>query len=112
MFLGREFGKPREHSEQTQVDIDNEVHRILIEAEQKATRLVQDNIEILHRLAKALLERETLDAESIDLIMQGQDLPPTNPPSGGGDDGESRDTSTASDNEGTTGETTSERDAA
>jgi cell division protease FtsH len=115
MFLGREFGKPREHSEQTQVDIDNEVHRILLEAEQKATRLVRDNLDTLHRLAKALLERETLDAESIELIMQGQDLPPTNPPGGGGDEGESgskldADSPDSSTSEGT--DSNSERDAA
>lgn len=76
MFLGREFGKQREHSEQAQVDIDNEVARILSEAQERARVIVHNNSETLHRLAKALLVRETLDADEIERIIQGQDVPP------------------------------------
>ena len=77
MFLGREMGKSKEHSEQTQVDIDHEVRRILKEAQERAKTIIVENEGILDKLAKALLEKETLDAEEIDLIIKGKSLPPS-----------------------------------
>jgi cell division protease FtsH len=76
VFLGRDFGKAREHSESTQVQIDQEVQRIVAEAQSKAESLIRDNIEILHNMAKALIEYETLDARDIDLIMSGKEITP------------------------------------
>ena len=76
VFLGREIGRPREHSEQTQVEIDAEVKRILEQQHNIAAGLLQQNLETLHRLAKAVLEKETLTAEEIDKIVAGMDIVP------------------------------------
>jgi len=74
VFLGREIGKPREHSEQTQVEIDAEVKAIVEAQRQRAKSLLQENLETLHRLARALLDKETLNAEQIDAIIRGENL--------------------------------------
>lgn len=76
VFLGREIGKPREHSESTQVEIDAEVKRIILERQNVAREILSENIEILHRLAAEVIERETLTAEDIDMIIAGEELPP------------------------------------
>lgn len=76
VFLGRDFGKPREHSEAIQEQIDEEVRKILDEAMAVARRIISGNLDALHRMAKAVIERETLDAEEIEKIMKGQALPP------------------------------------
>lgn len=74
VFLGREIGKPREHSEHTQVNIDAEVKRILEEQCAVAHKLLEENLETLHNLAKAVLEKETLNSEEIDRIIRGEEL--------------------------------------
>lgn len=76
LFLGREMSKPREHSESTQVLIDQEVRLILDNAYHQARKILSDNIEALRRVALAVLERETLDGEEIDLLIAGNTLPP------------------------------------
>jgi cell division protease FtsH len=43
---------------------------------QRAEKILKDNIDTMHKLAEVLLEREILDAEEIDLVMQGKKLPP------------------------------------
>lgn len=86
VFLGRDFGKPREHSEQTQIDIDQEVKEILDRQYHIAKKIVTDNIQILHKLAEGLLEKETLDADEIDRIVRGEEL--KGGPGGGGQPGE------------------------
>ena len=75
-FLGRDMGKPREHSENTQVQIDNEVKAILDAAYQRAKTVLTENIEALKRVAIAVLERETLDGDELDLLIAGKTLPP------------------------------------
>jgi cell division protease FtsH len=54
----------------------------MLEAYEKARTLLNENIAILHRLAQSLLERETLDGETIDLIIKGKETPETTLPSG------------------------------
>jgi cell division protease FtsH len=87
VFLGRDFGKPREHSEKTQEDIDNEVKAILDAQHAVATKIIKDNLDTLHRLAKAVLERETLDSDDLDRIVKGETFPPPIPPSTDGSNG-------------------------
>lgn len=70
-FLGRDLGRPKEHSEQTQIEIDSEVRRILDEQYHTARKILSENLDTLHRLAKAVLEKETLDAEDIERIIRG-----------------------------------------
>jgi cell division protease FtsH len=76
IFLGREIATHRDYSEQTAQEIDKEVKRIVEEAESKATELLTANVDKLHLLANALLEREILDGDEIDRILRGEELEP------------------------------------
>lgn len=78
VFLGREIAQSRDHSEKTAQEIDAEVRRILTEANNKATQILDENIELLHRTSKILLEREVLEGEELDMIIRGEELPPLN----------------------------------
>jgi cell division protease FtsH len=71
IFLGREFAQHRDYSEQTAVLIDKEIRYLVSEANQRAKKILQDNIDTLHALAQALLERETLTEKDIDAIIAG-----------------------------------------
>jgi cell division protease FtsH len=82
MFLGRELTSRREVSEKTAQLVDAEVSRVIKEAYSRAKSALEENIDLLHSLAKNLLERETLTREDIGLLVQGQILPPrVDPPS-------------------------------
>ena len=72
IFLGREIAQHRDYSEHTAVEIDNEVKRIVMDNYQRAKTLIQEREAVLHSLAAALLEKETLDAADIDAIVNGQ----------------------------------------
>ena len=74
IFLGREFARAKDYSERTAQLIDEEVSRIVQEAADRAERLLSENIDKLHRLAKALLEHEILDGAEIDRVLNGQPL--------------------------------------
>jgi cell division protease FtsH len=76
VFLGRDFSKTRDHSEETAQVIDSEVRRILTKAQERAEELLAENVDTLHRISKILLEREILDGEELDLLVKGMDLPP------------------------------------
>jgi cell division protease FtsH len=82
VFLGKEFSRAREYSEHTQQSIDREVRAIIESQYQLAKKVVSEDIAILHRMAKAALERETLDADDIERIMRGEEPRPA--PVGGG----------------------------
>lgn len=69
IFLGREIAKHRDYSEKTAQEIDEEVKRIVTAAEKRATELLSANPNKLHKLAKALLEKEILDGMEIDMII-------------------------------------------
>ncbi len=74
IFLGREIARHRDYSEQTAQKIDDEVARIIREAEGKAHKLLEENFEMLKAIAEALLEYEILDGVEIDSIMKGEKL--------------------------------------
>ncbi len=74
IFLGREIAKHRDYSEKTAQDIDDEVKRIVTHAEKRATELLSANLDKLHKLAKALLEKEILDGFEIDKIIANENL--------------------------------------
>jgi len=71
IFLGREISRHRDYSALTAQKIDEEVRDIVTGAYEKTTQLIRDNLEIHDRMAKALLERETLNSDDIDEIMAG-----------------------------------------
>ncbi|MEO8656551.1 MAG: cell division protein FtsH, partial [Ramlibacter sp.] len=93
VFLGRSVTKTTNMSEQTMQKVDEEVRRIIDEQYNLARRLIEDNKDKMHAMAKALLEWETIDAEQIDDIMAGKDprppkdWTPRTPSSGGGGSG-------------------------
>jgi cell division protease FtsH len=76
IFLGREIQKHRDYSEKTAIEIDDEIRAIIGESMNRAEKILQDNIELLHKLSNELLEREILDAGEIEKIINGEDLPP------------------------------------
>jgi cell division protease FtsH len=76
VFLGRDFAQAKDHSEETAQLIDSEVRKILINSSQIAENILSDNIELLHKGAKLLIERETLDNEEFEALVQGLELPP------------------------------------
>jgi len=74
IFLGREISQHRDYSEATAIQIDEEVRRIVDEANQRALAILDSNRESLIRLAEALLEYETLDFNEIETVIKGQRL--------------------------------------
>jgi len=75
IFLGREISQHRDYSELTAQKIDEEVRDIVTGAYKKASQLIKDNLDKLHDMANALLEKETLDRSDIDEIMAGREKP-------------------------------------
>jgi cell division protease FtsH len=74
VFLGRDFAEHKEYSEQTAVDIDGEVRRIVTENYTRAKQIVAANRDKLTVLAETLLEFETLDGAEIDILFAGGKL--------------------------------------
>jgi len=70
IFLGREIAKHRDYSENTAIEIDNEVKRLVVGNYERAKNLIKNNMNALKALAEALLEREVLEAPEIDRIIQ------------------------------------------
>jgi cell division protease FtsH len=70
IFLGREVARPKDFSEETAVLIDSEIKRIVVECATRAKHMIETNLEKLHALARALLERESLDGEEIARILR------------------------------------------
>src|SRR6476469_6868652 len=76
LFLGRDIQSRREVSEQTAQLVDAEVKRVITNAYERAKDVLSENIDLLHTIAQALLERETLTAEDIRVMARGEKLPP------------------------------------
>jgi cell division protease FtsH len=72
IFLGREFDRHRDYSEETARLIDEEIRDIVTQGYQKAKDILTKNMDTLHQLANALLEREALDGIQIDNIIKGR----------------------------------------
>jgi cell division protease FtsH len=93
VFLGRSVTKTTSMSEQTMQKVDGEVRRIIDQQYSLARKLIEDNKDKMHAMAKALLEWETIDSDQLDDIMAGKeprppkDWTPRTPNSGGGDGG-------------------------
>jgi cell division protease FtsH len=75
VFLGREIGQRRQVSEAVARQVDSEVKNLLDTAYETAERTLTANRELLEQIAEALLERETLDREEVDLLAAGEKLP-------------------------------------
>ncbi len=71
IFLGREFAQHRDYSEETAVQIDKEITQLVLRAYNTAKKILEDNMDTLHALAHALLERETLVESDVESIIAG-----------------------------------------
>jgi len=69
IFLGREMAVSKNFSEATAVEIDEEIRRIVEDNYNRARTLLTDNIEILHKLSQALIDKESLNGSEVDEIM-------------------------------------------
>jgi cell division protease FtsH len=76
IFLGRQITRHKNYSEETAIAIDDEIKKIVSGGMKRAEKILVENVETLHRLAEALLEREILDGIEIDAIIRGDTLPP------------------------------------
>jgi cell division protease FtsH len=74
IFLGREFATHKDYSEETAKNIDMEVISIVTSNYEKAKKLLTDHIDILHKIAAELLEKEVLNGAEIDALI-GDALP-------------------------------------
>lgn len=76
VFIGRDWGHARNYSEDTARIVDAEIKKLVETARESCHKLLQENINLLHALAKALLDRETITGDDIDLLVKGEPLPP------------------------------------
>ena len=84
VFLGRELSHRREVSEKTAQLVDAEVSKLLTESYDRAKKTLEDHIDLLHAIAAALLERETLTSDDIAILVEGGTLPPRKAPTPSG----------------------------
>jgi cell division protease FtsH len=83
VFLGKEIQEPRDFSEGTAQVIDEEVQRLLRDADQRAYGHLERHRAELDRLAEALLNREELSREEIDRLLRESNIEPDGQPNGG-----------------------------
>lgn len=70
IFLGREIAQHRDYSEKTAQEIDKEVKSIISGCYERASEILKENINLLHKLAETLLEKEVLDSHQIQLLIK------------------------------------------
>jgi len=80
IFLGKDLVHHKNFSDETSRRIDAEVRKIVEDAYNRSLEILTGNMEFLHVIAAALLERETISGADIDLIMRGEPLPPQDIP--------------------------------
>lgn len=74
IFLGREMSKSQDYSNETARAIDDEVKILVTTNYDRAKKILADKLEILHKLAEALVQKETLDGSEVDMIIQGKTI--------------------------------------
>ncbi len=74
VFLGREIATHKDYSEETAERIDKEISKIVMDNYEKARTLLSDHMDVLNRLAEELLVKETLNAEEVDVIANGEKI--------------------------------------
>jgi cell division protease FtsH len=70
IFLGRDFTQQQDYSESTAIEIDAEVRRIILESYHRAKDILKTNLQLLHKVAEKLLEKEVLDGSEIDALVR------------------------------------------
>ena len=74
-FLGRDYNKNRNFSEQVALEVDNEVRKMMNDCYAKAKKIIEKNRDLLDLIANSLLEHETLTKEQIDSLAQTGKMP-------------------------------------
>ena len=74
VYLGLQSQSSKEYSDSKAEEIDEEVHRIVMEGYNKAKRILSEHMGMLHAISESLLEFETIDGEDVDLIVKGGDM--------------------------------------
>jgi cell division protease FtsH len=72
VFLGREISEQRNYSEKVAAEIDKEVERFIKEAEAKAKEILAKRKNLLEKIAKTLIEKETIEKEEYDSLLNGK----------------------------------------
>ena len=80
IFLGREIAQHRDYSEATAIRIDAEVSSLVKTAYDQAKKVITDHSDVLVRMAEALLEREVLDGDDVQALVEGRELPEVSTP--------------------------------
>ena len=80
VFLGRDMGSRPDYSEDTARQIDSEVRDIISACYERAKEVLTGNVESLKRITEALLEYETLEAEDLNVLIQGGSITRERPP--------------------------------
>ena len=70
VFLGKDIAKQKDYSEETAIDIDNEKKSIVTKNYEKARTLLEDNIDLLHKVAEVLLDKEVIDGKELDELIK------------------------------------------
>jgi len=76
IFLGRDFASQKSFSDQWAARIDQAVHDIINAQLERTRAILKENLELLHRVADALLEREKISGEEFLALTRGEELPP------------------------------------
>jgi cell division protease FtsH len=74
MFLGRDIASERDFSEETAAAIDEEVRNLVDQAYRRAKQVLQENRAVLDRLAQMLVEKETVDAQELQDLLNESDV--------------------------------------
>ena len=72
VFMGRDYHKDRDYSEEIAKELDSEVRHLINTAYEKAKKIIREKIDQLHTMANALLNFETIDSQEVDMIMKGK----------------------------------------
>lgn len=76
VFIGKDYNHIRNYSETVAAEIDREVEAIVLHAYERTETILREHIDKLHTVAKALVEREKIDADEFYMLMDGKELPP------------------------------------
>ncbi len=79
VFLGRDISRDRNYGEEVASAIDKEVRRLIENAYAEVEKMLRDNIDKLHLIAKALIERETLEADELEQLLKSGEIIPKEP---------------------------------
>ena len=80
VFIGRDIGHTKNYSEGTSEIIDREVKRIIDESYEKATKILKDNFDLLHKIADRLIEKERIGKEEFESLFEETDGEPAPEP--------------------------------